>query len=122
APPHEVGEVDSALAAAEQSDDDEPALDREAAHVARHVIAAHHVEHEIHAVAAGLLLDDLDEILGPVVDRALGAELDASLAFGGRAGGGVDRGAERLRKLDCGRADAARAAVDQDALAGLEAA
>ena len=67
--------------------------------------------------ALGGALHDLDEILGLVVDRDVGPELAAGLAFLGVAGGDEDPGAEGLGELDGAGADARSAAVDEDRLA-----
>ena len=78
----------------------------------RHV-AAHGIEHRI-AVA-----HDLGEVGGVVIDDLIGADV-AQIGQVGRAGGGDDAGAEMLGKLDGEAGNAARAALDQDRLAGLQ--
>jgi hypothetical protein len=55
-------------------------------------------------------------------DGAFGAQALAGPRLFGVADGGEDAGAERAGELDRGGADAARPAVDQDRLAGLQAA
>jgi hypothetical protein len=57
-----------------------------------------------------------------IVNRDIGAELAAGIAFLRRARGGDDARPERLGELDGGGADAGRAAVDQQRLAGPQAA
>ena len=71
---------------------------------------------------AGRLLGRGDEILGLVVDRDVGAELAAGVAFLRRAGRHDHAGAEILGELDRGGADARRAAMHEQGLARLEAA
>jgi hypothetical protein len=56
----------------------------EAGEVARNIVAAHHVEHDIDTPAAGDALHFLDEILGAVVDRVIGADLQGTGAFRSR--------------------------------------
>jgi hypothetical protein len=93
------------------------ALLGEAGEVARQIVAADHVEHDIDAAAAGDALHLLDEILRPVVDRVRGADLERAGAFLVRAGGDDHGQAEQLAEQDRRRADAAGAAVDQHRLA-----
>ena len=69
---------------------------------------------------SGDLAHHLDEILLAIVDGANGAERLAVAHLGGAADRGDDLGAERARDLDCGRADAATAAMHEQPLAGLE--
>ena len=76
----------------------QPAFDRQRREIARDVVAADDVENQVDAAAAGQLLDDVDEILGAVVDRALGAELFAGAAFLVRAGGREHPRAARRRQ------------------------
>ena len=63
-----------------------------------------------------------DEIGRPVVDGALGAELDTGGAFGVGPGGGEHPGAPGVGDLDRRGAYARGAAVDQETFAALEAA
>jgi hypothetical protein len=70
--------------------------------------------------ATGELLADLHKILGTVIDRDIGAVIEAGPAFLVAARGGQHRGAKRLRKLDRGDADAARAALHQEDLSRLK--
>ena len=83
--------------------------------VARDVVAADHVEDEVGALAAGRLLHRLDEVLVAVVDRPVGAELVAGRALFGACRRWRRPCAEGLGELDGGGADAAGAAVDQEA-------
>jgi hypothetical protein len=103
-----------------QPDRDEPSTDGEHLDVAVEVRAAHVVEHDVGAVPAGLLPDPGDEVLLPVVDGDLGAELATARQLLGAASGDGDSGAVVRRKLDRHRADAARPAVHEDHLAGRE--
>ncbi len=61
-----------------------------------------------------------DEILLAIIDRDIGAESFAELDLFRRARRGENPGAEMFRQLDRGRADAARPAMDQERLAGLQ--
>ena len=58
-------------------DIDDAATDRGGADVALNIIATHHVQDHVHALAAGRFPRRGDEILCPVIDRASGAELFA---------------------------------------------
>ena len=66
--------------------------------VALDVVAAHHVEDNIGALAAGRGLGGGDEVFGLIVNGDVGAELAAGLAFLRRAGGGDHARAERLAR------------------------
>ena len=94
--------------------------ERRSAQVPLDVVAADHVENEVDAFAAGLLLDHLDEVVRLIIDRNRCAQLSAFRAFFGRSGRREDARAEFAGELDGGRADAARAAMDQEALPGPE--
>ena len=61
-----------------------------------------------------------DEILVAVIDRGGGAELAADFAFRRVARGRYYFGFGKPRELDCDRADAARAAVDEQPFAGFQ--
>ncbi len=114
---HDRHPVDLGLAAVQERDDHEPALDREAAQVLRDVVAAHHVEHQLDAALAGDRRDLGHEVAGPVVDRVIRADSPAERRLVVAADRRDHLRAERLRVLDRRVADAARAAVDQDRLA-----
>jgi hypothetical protein len=86
--------------------------------IARHIIAANHVEDHIGGKVYGF--HRLDEILGAVIDRQIGAKRAAGLALLWRSGGDHDCRAQRLGQHDGGGADAARAAMDEQRLARLE--
>ena len=107
-----------ALAPPRKRDLDDAAFDRGGLVVSLDVVAADHVENDVRAGATGRSLGLGDEILGLVVDRAVGAELQAGVAFLLRAGGDDHLRAERLGELNGGGADAGRAAMDQQRLAG----
>ena len=72
---HEAAEVDCRLRAALERDLHDPALDRRGLVVALDIVAADHVEDDVGALAAGRGLGRGDEILRPVVDGDVGAEL-----------------------------------------------
>ena len=117
---HDAAEIDRGLRAGEKGDLHDAPVDRGGFVVALDVVAADHVEDDVGALAAGRVFGRGDEIFGLIVNGDVGAELAAGLAFLRRAGGRDDAGAEGLGELDRGRADAGRAAVDQQRLAGLE--
>ena len=68
--------VDGHLRARLEGDVDQAAVVGERADVALDVVAADDVEDDVDAAAFGLRLDDLDEVLGLVVDGARRPELD----------------------------------------------
>ncbi len=108
------------LAAAQEGDDDEAALEREAAEILLDVVAADHVEDDVDAALAGDPRDLGDEVLRPVVDRMSGADRPAERRLVVAARGRDHRRAELLRDLDRRQPDTARAAVDQHGLAGAQ--
>ena len=69
---------------------------------------------------APLRLQHIDKIGIPVVDRGLGPQFHAGGTFFVRPGGGENPGAERLCKLNGGRADPGRPAMDEKSLARLQ--
>ncbi len=103
--------------AAEEGDDRQAAILGERGDVLFEIGGADHVEHDIDAMTAGLGLDDVGKILALVVDCPLRAELFAGFAFLLRTCGRIDLGAEGAGELDRRRADAAGAAVDENAFA-----
>ena len=89
----------------------------QAGQVARHIIAADHVEHDGDTLAVGRFLDDGNEVLGLVIDRKGGAQCSGSSAFF-VASAGYDHGqAEQIAERDRHRPDSARAAMDQHGVA-----
>ncbi len=118
---HHAAEIDGRLGAALEGDLHDAPLDRRRLVIALDVIAADHVEDKLGALAVGGRLGRGDEVLGLIVNGDVGAELAAGLAFLRRAGGGDDARAERLGEHDRGGADAGRAAMHQQRLAGFEA-
>src|SRR5262249_55244426 len=74
-------EVDFDLRAFLIRDIHDTALARERLQVPHHIIATDHVEDDVDALTGRLLLHDLNKVFGPVIDRALSAELDAGGAF-----------------------------------------
>ncbi|MCY1171417.1 hypothetical protein D9M73_115270 [compost metagenome] len=85
--------------------------------VARHIIAAHHIEHRRAALAPSDLGDTLDEVLGLVIDRMRRAERDRRRAFVVRASGDDHLQPEDRAQGDRHRADTAGAAMDQHGIA-----
>ena len=83
----------------------------------------HHVDGQVHALAAGRLQHLIGPFLVARVDREVGAELlqpRAARIVGRRADHGLR--ALHLGDLQAHQADAGACALDQHALAGLEAA
>ena len=118
---HDAAEIDRGLGTALKGDLHDAPVDRGGLVIALDIVAADHVENDVGALAAGRGLGGGDEIFGLVVNGDVGAEPAAGLAFLRRSGGGDDARAERLGELNRGRADAGRAAVDEQRFAGLEA-
>ncbi len=112
--------VDLDAAAAQERDDDEPSLEREAAEIALDVVAADDVEHEVDAALARDAGHLRDKILLPVVDRVVGPERAAERRLLVVADRRDHRGVDLLCELDRGHADAARPAVDEDGLPALQ--
>ena len=108
---HQDPEVELGLGPGADADHRDPAAGRERGEVARHVRAADELEHD---VERAVLLEALG-VDGVDVER-----VDA-LAQVGVAHGGGDARARHLAELDRGHADAARGAVDEQALAGPQA-
>src|SRR5207245_3552162 len=107
------------LGRAQERDLHDATLDGRSLVVALDIVAAHHVEDEVGALAAGGLLGGGHEVLALVVDGEIGAELAAGLAFLARAGGRDYARPDRLGDLDRRGADTGRPAVQQQRLAGL---
>src|SRR6266581_2749745 len=76
-PAQDLGEVDGRFGAAEEGDHGDAAVVGEAFQLAIDVVAPDHVEDDVHPFAAGRLFHGRGEVLGPVVDGAVGAELHA---------------------------------------------
>lgn len=86
-------------------------------------VAADGLEDDVGAAAVGGGEDLVGPVLVAVVDGDVGAEFAREVELGLGTGGGDDlAGAESLGDLDGQVADAAGGRVDQDGLAGLEAA
>src|SRR5262245_50171324 len=113
-------EVDGGRVATHEANDDQTAVDGKRGEIAGNVVAADDIENQIDTLAAGQLLDDVDEIVRAIVDCALGAELFAGAALLVGARGRKHPRAACDRELDRGRADAARSAVEQCRFAGAE--
>ena len=86
------------------------------------VVAADHVEDDIDAAALGQPSRHADEILGAIVDGALGAQVLAGPALLIAPGGGEHAAAEGPGQHDGGSADAGRPAVDEKTFARPEGA
>src|SRR5690606_36704648 len=111
------GEIELALDAALQADDDQPAPSRERLDVPRQVLRADDVEDD---VGSTVLATRLDEVLLAVVDDYVGAQPANHLGLRGATDGGDHRRAEGLGELDRGGADPAAAAVHEKRLALTE--
>ena len=83
--------------------------------------AADRVERDVDARAERRVQHGVGETALAVVDRDVGAELAAERDLLGPAGGGDDRGAQRLAQLDRRRADPAGPGMNQQGLARLRA-
>src|SRR5580704_7951864 len=94
-------------------DGDQDAARLEQAQGARGDLTAHGIDHDVDIVHSVL------DIGGGVIDDLVGADRAHVVDVGSR-GGGDDRCALPVCELDRERSDATRAALDEDALAGLE--
>src|SRR5215469_14268421 len=90
-----------------QRDKAKPALACEQFELRRDVVAADHVEDRVDATAIGEFSADLQEILGAIVDRDVGAVIEAGTAFLVAARGRQYFGAKRLGELDRGHTNSA---------------
>ena len=115
--PHHLEHRDRRLGATLHGDRHMPPVVGKAPHVARHIVAAHHVEHRRHARPAGDRAHALDEILSAIVDRVIRAMRQRGRHLGVRSGGDDDRDAEDVAQADRPRADPAGAAVDEHRVA-----
>lgn len=118
---HQAGIETTLDTALHGNDDDAPVLGQ-TFDLAPDVVAGHHVEHHIHALATGDALHLLHEVLVAVVDRMVGAQLEAGSALVGTAAGGNHDGAGRLGQLDRRHADTAGAALHEQGLTRLQTA
>src|SRR3984885_813867 len=105
------------LGAGHQRHEAQPAFTRQQFDLARDVVAADHIEDRTDTASARGLLAHRHEILRPVVDRDVGAEVTTRGALLVRARGRQHSAAERLGKLDRGDADPAGAALNKKCLA-----
>ena len=114
-------EIELGARATHQADDHQSAADREHLDVLREIGAADRVENDIDAAAPGRFehrgREAAAELL--VVQREIGAEVDAGAALLGGAGGHDGAHAFVLQELDRRGADAAPAAVNQRPVAAL---
>src|SRR5690554_412183 len=101
------------FAAAQQGDEHQTSVIREATDFTRYVIAADHVENHVHAFVVGRLLDDVAEILGFVVDADLGSQRFTCTTFLVTTGCGENTVSQRGSHLNRRHADARGAALDQ---------
>src|SRR5216683_112194 len=97
---HDAAEIDIGTRRALKCDLNNAALDGRRLVIALDIIAAHHVEDHFGAAAAGRAFCEQNEILGLVVDRDVGAETTAGVAFLGASGCRNDARAECLGELD----------------------
>ena len=106
----------------QERDDHQPAFERETLQVLLDVIAADHVEHDVDAALGGYPGDLDGEILFPIIDRVIGADVAAIRSLV-RVADGRDHGrSKRLRELYRAKPDPARAAMHEERLALFQAA
>ena len=110
-------QVDLRLRTAYETDLDEASVHREAIDVPRQVVSANDVENDVDAASRGGLTDGFHEVLRAVIDRDRRAERLACPALLVGSRGRVRNCTESARELDRCRADAARTAVNENALA-----
>src|SRR5262245_47182740 len=112
--------VNLRLHAALPSDDHETAVHRQRVDVSTDVVTGDHIEHDVDATAVGQVFDAGDEIRFAIVDRPLRAKRFARRALLRAPGCSEYAGAQSTRQLDGRGADPARAAMNEDRLAGRE--
>ena len=78
------------------------------------------LEDDVDTFLPGELASNAFEALGFVIDNVICAECLGFVGFCVVTDSGYDRTAKRLRHLDCSRADARPAGVNQDSLSGFE--
>src|SRR5205823_7605776 len=76
---HHLGNVDGDLGSVEGCDLHDTAVDRGGVIIAIDIVAGNHVEDQVGARIVGFRLDHGDEVLGLVVDGAVGAEFQAGV-------------------------------------------
>ena len=103
--------------ASSEPDDHDPTFEGDAPPGAVKDVPAYGVEDHISAAAIRRLLDDLDEVLLPVINGHLRAELLANPDLLGTTCGGDHPRARGLRDLDGRRAHPARTSVHEHRLA-----
>ena len=99
---------------------DQTALEGDALRRALEGVAPNRVVDDVGAMTAGEVLHRLGDVLLVVLDHQVGAEPPADCGLLRRADRGDDDRTGGLAELDGGAADAARGAVHQQELAGLE--
>ena len=107
---------DSAL----HRDDDDATVVGQATHFAFDVSAGHHVEDHVRAAAGGETFHFGSEVGTSIVDRVISAERHARCTLGVASCGRDHRRAGGLRDLDRAHADAARPALHEQRLTGLQ--
>ena len=116
---HHLGKVQLHLRPGQKGDLHQTPVVGQCLDVARQVRPADHVQDQVRPAFGA---QDVDEILGPVVDRPLCAQRQAGRAFVIRPGGGKDPRPQGDGNLDGRRADAGRTAMHQKPLARPQAA
>src|SRR5882762_3922488 len=120
APAQDVVQVERRLAAAQEGDDDDAAVVGEALQLAVDVVAPDHIEDHIDTLAAGRFLHRGDEILGPVVYGAVGAELHTGRALLRAARSREHLVTEGFHDLNRGDPDSGGPSLHEEGLAGLD--
>lgn len=117
---HHGHEVHFRRRAIEESDGDDASVAGRRLDVARDIVATHHVEDDVDAALFCQCLHLGDKILRFIVDGGFRAEFEAGGTFLGRSGGHEDARAEDMGELDRGRANAAGAAMYEQAFAAFQ--
>ena len=113
---HHRHEVQFAAAALQECDEHQAAVAAQQRQIPRDIAAADHVQHHVHAGAGGDFPRAQHKILGAVVDRRGGAEVQAEAQLLIVAHGHDGLGADMARQLYGCQANAAGTAVNEHAL------
>ena len=119
-PAVDMAEIHLGQLAAAQIDDHQPASMGQKRDLFRQIVTTDDIDHHINAAPVGAGTADVCKVLGPVIDGVVRAQLAHGGTFLVSARGGEHGGAMGLCDLDGGAADAACAALDQNAFAGCQ--
>ena len=97
----------------------QPTVNRQGLEIALHIVAADHVQNDVHALLRGCCQGFIDKVLGPVIDSHIRTGFQTSLNFVCVADGTQNTRAKSLGQLNRRQAYAGRSAVHQECFARL---